>query len=87
MEQKEKKGPTDAEMSANFDKLLKEFNNQWDATPKDIEKFELIKQRAKLLPLFPRQMEAIVTRCNNAINGTYGNTKKPEHYEQSKTSK
>lgn len=76
MEQKEKKAPTEAEIHANFDKLLRDFNNQWDTNPKDLEKFESIKQRAKMLTLYPRQLEAIVGRCNNVINGTYGNTKK-----------
>jgi hypothetical protein len=87
MEQQEKKGPTDAEVNAKVDALLKEFHRLWDNSPKDIEKFESFKQRAKLATLYPRQMDAIIARCNNVINGTYGNTKKPEHYEQSKSSK
>lgn len=87
MEQQEKKGPTDTEVNAKFDALLKEFNRLWDNSPKDIEKFESFKQRVKLAILYPRQMDAVVARCNNVINGTYGNTKKPEHYEQSKSSK
>ena len=34
-----------------------------------------------------RQKEAIIARIDNYINGTYGNTKRPEHYEQSKAEK
>lgn len=32
--------------------------------------------------LTPRQVEGISERCDNYINGEYGNTKKPEHYSQ-----
>jgi hypothetical protein len=87
MQEQEKKAPTDAEMSANWDKLLKEFHGLWEKSPKDLEKFELLKQKAKFVSMFSRQTQGIVDRCNNVINGTYGNTKKPEHYEQSKSSK
>lgn len=75
MEQKEKKGPTDAEVNANFDTILREFDGLWNNSPKDMVKFEALKQRAKLMTLYPRQMDAIVARCNNVLNGTYGNTK------------
>lgn len=75
MEQKEKKGPTDAEVNATFDKLSREFDSLWINSPKDFEKFESLKQRAKLMTLYPRQMDAIIARCNNVINGSYGNTK------------
>jgi len=87
MEQKEKKALTDTEVIANFDRLLKELNKTWDESPKDFEKFEVIKQKAKLTPLYPRQMGAIIDRCDNVIAGHYGNTKKSENYEQAKPSK
>lgn len=37
--------------------------------------------------LTTRQIEAIAGRCDNYLNGTYGNTKKPEHYDHAKPSK
>lgn len=87
MEQQTKKGPSETEVHAKFDALLKEFERLWADSPKNIQKFEFLKQKAKITTLYPRQMDAIVSRCNNVINGIYGNTKKPEHYEQSKPSK
>lgn len=75
MEQNEKKGTPDAELASNFDKLLKEFHSLWDNSPKDMGKFESLKQRAKLTALMPRQMDAIIDRCNNVLKGEYGKTK------------
>jgi hypothetical protein len=87
MEQKEKKGPTEAELNQNFTSLLKEFENLWESSPKAMDKFDALKQKAKLKPMYPRQMDAVIARCNNVLNGMYGNTKKAENYEQSKASK
>lgn len=76
MQVKERKGPSDMELNKNFDQLLGEFNELWDSSPKDFEKFDLLKEKAKLKPLTSRQSDAIIARCNYAKNGTYGNTKK-----------
>ncbi len=47
-----------------------------------------LRQDAEINPeLNLRQKEAIIARVDNYINGTYGNTKLPEHYEQSKADK
>lgn len=73
---KERKGPSDSELNANFDRLLKEFSHLWEDSPKDYSKFQGLKEKAKLTPLTGRQTEAIIDRCNNVINGSYGNTKK-----------
>lgn len=87
MEEKKDKLPTDAELCANFDRLLKEFNGLWENSPKDMEKFESLKQKAKLTSLTPRQTEGIVDRCNNVIKGGYGKSKTPEHYGHGKPEK
>lgn len=83
MEEIKPKPPTDAEMAANWDKLLREFNSLWNDSPKDHAKFEALKTKAKLTSLTPRQMEGIIDRCNNVISGKYGNTKNPEIYQLS----
>jgi hypothetical protein len=82
MEQK-RKGPTDAEMNANWDALLKEFHGIWENSPKDFTKFEALKEKAKLTPLTGRQIEGIIDRCNNVIKGQYGNTKKGIEFKAS----
>src|SRR5690349_2664394 len=87
MEEQKKKAPTDAELCANFDRLLKEFHKIWDEGPKDFEKFEALKEKAKLTPLTPRQTEGIVDRCKNVIRGNYGKTKTADHYGHSKPEK
>lgn len=80
---KERKGPPDSELNANFDKLLKEFHSLFDNSPKDFGKFEALKEKAKLTSLTGRQTEALIDRCNNVINGTYGNTKKGIEFKAS----
>lgn len=87
MEENKSKGPTDQEINANFDRLLREFNKLWEDSPKDFDKFNALKEKAKLTPLTPRQTEAIVDRCKNVVAGQYGNSKKPENYEQAKPQK
>ena len=72
----EKRGLSETAVISNFDKLLKEFNRLWETEPKAIEKFKSLKEKAKLIILYPRQMDAIVARCNNVISGNYGNSKK-----------
>jgi hypothetical protein len=82
MEQK-RKAPTDAEMNANWDALLKEFHGICENSPKDFTKFEALKEKAKLTPLTGRQLEGIIDRCNNVIKNQYGNTKKGIEFKAS----
>lgn len=67
--------PSDAELECNYEFLLSEFNNLWNKTPKELTKFAALKNKATHTTLTFRQKDGIVERCNNVINGTYGNTK------------
>lgn len=78
---------SEADLECNYASLLTEFNDLWSKAPKDHTKFAALKNKATNSLMTFRQKDGIVERCNNAINGTYGNTKRPEHYEQSKTTK
>jgi len=67
----------------NWDSLLKMFHAIVEKQPKDQnEQLEKLKEFAKTKQLSPRQIEGIIERCDNVIKGNYGNTKKPEHYNQ-----
>lgn len=57
--------------------------------PEEIEdQLKTLKETAaRNSSLTTRQVEAIAGRCDNYMNGTYGNTKKPEHYDHAKPSK
>ena len=79
--------PSETDLECNYAFLLSEFNDLWSKTPKEHTKFAALKNKATNALMTFRQKDGIVERCNNVINGTYGNTKKPEHYEQGKTSK
>lgn len=83
----QKQIPSEVDYQCNYDSFLKEFHSLWEQTPKDFEKFNELMEEAKNAPMSFRQTEGIIERCKNVINGTYGNTKKPEHYEQGKSSK
>lgn len=83
----QKQIPSEVDYQCNYDVLLKEFHSLWEQAPKDFDKFNELMEKAKNTPMSFRQIEGIIERCKNVINGTYGNTKKPEHYEQSKPSK
>lgn len=64
--------------NSKFDQLLKQFNYLVDLTenPKDIKlKLEQIKESTKNLNLTPRQIDAIVDRCNHYKNNTYNQSK------------
>lgn len=76
----QRKGPSDSVLNGNFDALLKEFQVLWTKSPTENKKFIALAKKARNTELTHRQAEAIMARCENAINGTYGNTKKPEHY-------
>lgn len=62
-----------------FTKMLREFNSLIVTTPaveKVKNKLLDLKRRAELsVELNYRQKDAIIARCDNYINGTYGNTK------------
>lgn len=74
-----------------FTLLLKAFNSIVNNLPPfEKVKKELLKikeQANRSSELNYRQKDAIVIRCDNYVNGNYGNTKRPEHLEQSKTNK
>jgi len=74
---------SDSIVNQNWDLLLKMFHKIIsDNNDNKIKQLEVLKELTKTKPLTPRQMEGIIERCTNAINGSYGNTKKPEHYSQ-----
>jgi hypothetical protein len=74
-----------------FKKLLREF----EAIIKDNPTPEKVKDKLKELAenainshnLTSRQTEAITDACKYYMAGEYGNTKRPEHFEQAKPSK
>lgn len=78
MEQK-KEVITDAMCIAKWQQLLKVFKGLIEGNPEpETIKDDLLslKETAKLAPeLTPRQVEGIIARCDNYLNGEYGNTK------------
>lgn len=75
----EKKDVTDEMCIAKWRQLLRMFKKLIEGNPTpEIIKEDLIalKQTASLsIELTPRQVEGIVARCDNYLNGEYGNTK------------
>jgi hypothetical protein len=66
----------------NFNSLLNKFDgcktkSDWEA---------LIAEATQREPLTFRQREAVIARCKNSIDGTYGSTKRIEHMNHTKTS-
>lgn len=63
--------------------LLKIFHGiKMDASDAK-KKYEQLKELAAADgTMTPRQKEGIMARCDNAINGSYGKSKRPEHYSQ-----
>jgi hypothetical protein len=56
--------------------LLKIFHGIKMDSPDSKEKYSQLKDLVKLdVDMTPRQKDGITERCDNAINGTYGNTK------------
>jgi len=81
---------SDTECNNNFDAFLRVFHKIENERPKEDYKEQLHALKSTVqntIQLTGRQREAIIDRCNNVLNGTYGNTKRPEHYEQSKPAK
>lgn len=78
----------DEDYNKNYRSLLAEFNAIEIDSKGAKEKWEALKEKAKgVNPLSARQLAGIIERCNNAIKGEYGNTKRPEHYQQGKPEK
>lgn len=71
---------------AKWQSLLKRFKMVIDGNPKPntvVEELVALKQEAKLSHvLTSRQIEGINARCDNYLNGTYGNTKTDENMSQ-----
>jgi len=69
---------------SEFTIMLKAFNELVDNTPTVSKvKNDLISMKEAAIlsnELNARQKDAIVDRCNHYLNGTYGNTKKPENF-------
>lgn len=74
---------------AAWQKLIAEFKviqTHYKGKDDNIKLIQL-KEKAKLNPyLTDRQIEGIYARCDNVMNGTYGNTKTNENYEHGKPS-
>jgi hypothetical protein len=70
-----KEQPTEADYECNYAFLLKEFNNAWEKNPKDISQYKALIEKAKNSQMSARQIEGVVDRCRNVINGSYGNSK------------
>jgi hypothetical protein len=73
-----------------FKGMLREFERiiKGDPAPEEVEEqlSALKATAAKSADLTARQVEAIADRCKYYMAGEYGNTKRPEHYEQGKPS-
>jgi hypothetical protein len=74
-----------------FKGMLREFERIIKGNPKpeavEDELSALKENAARSADLTSRQAEAIADRCRYYLTGEYGNTKRPEHFEQSKPSK
>lgn len=75
----------------NFDSFLREFNGLVDNTPTVgtiRSKLENLKERAQNEKTMTfRQTDAILARCDNYLNGTYGKTKTDKNLSYSGDSK
>lgn len=63
--------------------------NEFKAVPSSHTKSQLGKLRERVkanLHLTYRQMDALIARCDNLMNGDYGNTKTEDNYNHSKPS-
>lgn len=76
----------DTQCIAEWRRLLKVFHLLIEKNPKpgDIKQDLIdLKETAKVSThLTFHQVSAIAARCDNYMNGDYGNSKKPEHYSQ-----
>lgn len=67
----------DQQCCDNWDALLREFHKIEANRQKDLKaQLDRLKTKAtNMAQLTIRQREGIIDRCNNVLNGTYGNTK------------
>lgn len=76
----------DAACIAEWRKLLKVFHliiKDSPAAEKAKDELIALKEEVKVAKFLTfHQASAITERCDNYINGEYGNSKKPEHYSQ-----
>ena len=76
----------DAACIAEWRTLLQMFHDTIKDSPKaeDVkDQLASIKEMAKVSKVLTyHQVDGITARCNNYLNGSYGNSKKPEHYSQ-----
>lgn len=76
---------TDEEYSSKWQELLGKFKKlieKWPPPEKiKTELSELVTLAINAAHLTPRQKDGIITRCNNYMNGEYGNTKTKENIE------
>jgi hypothetical protein len=76
----------DTQCIAQWRKMIKTFELiiKNDPKPEAVKTdLEELREQAKLSKdLTFAQTSAIVDRCDNYMNGSYGNSKKPEHYSQ-----
>lgn len=77
-----KENESDLSAFANWKRLLDEFRkveNIEKLSKKDTEILERLKEEAKTTPLTFRQLQGILSRCDNKLNGTYGNGGKSDY--------
>lgn len=68
-----------------FETLLTEFNELAKSEKNVTKEITALKEKAKLgIGLNGRQMEAVIQRCDNLLNGNYGNTKRDWKLTESK---
>ncbi len=76
------------ELLNNFECIIENFNkitaNQPSVNKIKDKLIEIKSFAANASALTDRQKEAVIARINNYLNGSYGNSKKPEHYGQTK---
>ena len=74
-----------------FKGMLREFERiiKGEPAPEEAEEqlSELKATAARSSDLTARQVEAIADRCRYYMAGEYGNTKRPEHFDQAKPTK
>lgn len=71
----------------NFNSLLKEFNSINQSSPKAKAQLEALKEKALITTLTVRQRDAIIARCKSVEDGSYGTSKRPEHFGHEKPQK
>jgi len=60
----------------NFQELLNKFHKLLKSNPVGGREFEDLEKETLTKILTEHQVSAIIERCNNVLNGTYGSTSK-----------